>query len=517
MDGQVRVIVYSRVSTDAQERDGTSLDTQERACIEYAQAKGWQVVECIRDAASGYSLERPGIVRLQRLLQEGTADIVVSYAVDRLSRNQNHIGVLFDTMEQSEARMEFVTENFEDTAVGRFILAARAFIAEVEREKIAERTAWGKAERARQGRIPHGMGKGTYGYIYNPETGQREIDPAQAAIVRRVFQRYAEMRSFSAVTNELNAADVPSFTQGRWYPLTIRRILTNESYTGKLVYRRTQRVKVRSTNGKKPRSRVVERPEADWIEIDGASPPIIDEAVWRRVQEILSDPERTKQRPRQNFYALRGRMKCGVCGAAMVGQTLTTKGKPYKYYRCRHLYDRNTSWRCSARYVPADLLEDSIWSQVKQVLSDPTIVFQEMMRQSEQIVDHDEVTRLERELAELEERERRLVQLFTLGQVSDTAIGDEANAIRPQRALREEQLRALHPATNTNVPRIDASMLEQACSAVAAWLDQAGDDDRVLALEALQIAIVATREEAELTGVLPIEAPEFISAEQLSR
>ena len=54
----VRALVYSRVSTDAQERDGTSLDTQERACVEYAQAKGWTVVECIKDTASGSNLDR---------------------------------------------------------------------------------------------------------------------------------------------------------------------------------------------------------------------------------------------------------------------------------------------------------------------------------------------------------------------------------------------------------------------------------------------------------------------------
>src|SRR5919201_451932 len=116
----MRAIVYSRVSTDAQ--------------------------------------ERPGLDELRRLLREGAADVVVAYAVDRLSRNQNHIGVLFDEVQRAGARLEFVTEKFEDTAVGRFILAARAFIAEVEREKIVERTTRGRVERARQGKIPQALG-----------------------------------------------------------------------------------------------------------------------------------------------------------------------------------------------------------------------------------------------------------------------------------------------------------------------------------------------------------------------
>ena len=49
MAGQLRAIVYSRVSTDAQERYGTSLDTQERASKEYVDANGWTLTESIRD------------------------------------------------------------------------------------------------------------------------------------------------------------------------------------------------------------------------------------------------------------------------------------------------------------------------------------------------------------------------------------------------------------------------------------------------------------------------------------
>ena len=90
--------------------------------------------------------------------------MIVAYAVDRLSRSQNHIGILFDEFETSGVTLAFVTERFEDTAGGRFILAARAFIAEVEREKIAERTMRGKEERARSGRIPQATGRGMYGY-----------------------------------------------------------------------------------------------------------------------------------------------------------------------------------------------------------------------------------------------------------------------------------------------------------------------------------------------------------------
>jgi site-specific DNA recombinase len=57
----MRAAIYVRVSTDGQERDGTSLDSQERACHELASSAGWQVVACERDTASGYTLDRPGM------------------------------------------------------------------------------------------------------------------------------------------------------------------------------------------------------------------------------------------------------------------------------------------------------------------------------------------------------------------------------------------------------------------------------------------------------------------------
>src|SRR6476620_333019 len=94
-----RACIYSRVSTDAQERDGTSLDTQERANVEFAERAGWLVVECIRDTASGFTLDRPGIERARRLLRDDAADVLLAYAVDRLARNQIKLAVLVDEVE----------------------------------------------------------------------------------------------------------------------------------------------------------------------------------------------------------------------------------------------------------------------------------------------------------------------------------------------------------------------------------------------------------------------------------
>jgi site-specific DNA recombinase len=516
----MRAIVYSRVSTDAQERDGTSLDTQERACLGFARQQGWRVVEVIRDAASGYSLDRPGMERVRRLIRDGAADVLLSFAVDRLARNQTKLAVLLDEADEAGVTLECVTEKVEDSPLGKLVMSLRAFAAEVEREKIVERTTRGKLERAKSGRIPQAFGRGCYGYIYNPATGQREIEPFQAEIVRRIFTRFTELRSFDRVCTELIRDGITTFDGGRWYPIGVRRVLENESYVGRLVYRRSRWIKARGRDGKLHRKQV-ERPAEDRVEIVGASPQIVEEALWQRVQQILTDPERIrKSSTPARTYELRGRTKCGVCGASMVGQTLKVKGKPYPYYRCRFAYDNLSGQRCDGRYVRAVDLEDGIWQEVTAVLSRPSVIYQEYeyaRNAGQQDEGAEERERLEREVASLKEREKRLVRLYTYGEIDDDTVRSEGEELRRRRQFLEDRLSALTPVTLPSTRPIDPAMLESACVLVRGWLENADTERRMMALEALQVAVTATRTEAEVTGVLPVEVPTFITDEQSCR
>ncbi len=512
----MRAITYARVSTDAQERDGTSLDTQERACLEFARAEGWRVVESVRDAASGFSLDRTGIERVRRVLRDGGADVLLAYAIDRLARNQQKLAVLVDEVEEAGAKLEFVTERFEDTAVGKLILSVRGFAAEVEREKIVERTTRGKLERARSGRIPGGTGLGCYGYVYDPHTGHREIEPFQAEIVRHVFVRFAEVHSYSPIARQLNEAGIPSFGGGRWYLQTIRRMLRNEAYTGRLVYRRTKKVLTRDGRRGARRRRDVLQPPEQWIAIEGACPRLIDEALWNRVQQLMTEPGRAAQRPAARFYVLRGRLRCGICGAAMIGQVINCKTRPYCYYRCRHIYDKNTSRNCSARFVRADSLESGIWREIKKVLAAPAVVLQEVEHHRELGSDDGEIDRLQRKISSLAERERRLVRLFSFGEVDEDLIRSEGGQLRRERQLLEERLQSLRRPPAGPAP-IDSADLVRVCSAVADWLDRADEQQRRTILEALQVSITATPTSATITGVLPIVPPPFITEQPSSR
>ncbi len=317
-----RAVVYVRVSTDAQETEGTSLDTQERACVEHARAGGLDVVRVISDTASGATLDRPGMADLRAMLRRGEVDVLIAYAVDRLARDQVKMAVLFDEVSEAGATLTIVTEPFDSSPTGTLIMSVRSFAAQVEREKIAERTARGKGERARNGKIAQGNGKGIYGYTYDPTTGTRLINHDQAIVVRRIFDGFVNHGSAHGIAKRLNDEGIPTLTGKQWHPLTITRMLRNPAYSGWSVYRGTKAVKVLDhATGKRVR-RVEARDESEWITIPNATPAIVTREVFDRAQYILGDPAHRKRLEDARVYPLRARVRCGECGAAMVGHSV---------------------------------------------------------------------------------------------------------------------------------------------------------------------------------------------------
>jgi site-specific DNA recombinase len=319
-------LIYTRVSTDQQEAN-TSLLTQLEACQRYCAERGYAVVGIFQDSASGATLDRPGMDALRERLPD--AEVVVAYAVDRLSRDQNHIGILFDAFQRHKARLELVTEAFEDTAVGRFIIAARAFVGEVEREKIRERTSRGRARRAAEGSF---IGAHPYGYR-RIARGVIEVDEAQAAVVRRIYDLYLQNVGMRAIAERLNAEGARTRRGMLWTPKEVRDALINETYSGVMTY-----------SGQR---------------YPDFAPVIIEREAWERVQERMRRKSmlpagRTQVSP----YLLTGLLHCGECGGRMVGVTRVTRRGghvyPYRVYECLN-YRRGRG--CAPTRHKADPLE----------------------------------------------------------------------------------------------------------------------------------------------------------------
>jgi site-specific DNA recombinase len=121
----IKAIGYVRVSTDEQAREGVSIEAQEERIRAMATAKGWDVLDVIKDAGySGKNLNRPGAKRLIDACQQGTARVVVVFKVDRLTRKQRDLWHLLDEVfEANRVGFVSVTEAFDTTTA-----AGKAFL-----------------------------------------------------------------------------------------------------------------------------------------------------------------------------------------------------------------------------------------------------------------------------------------------------------------------------------------------------------------------------------------------------
>ena len=503
----MRAIIYLRVSTDMQEREGTSLETQARECVEYAESAGWTVVRIIRDVASGASLDRPGIEEVRRTLCDGACDVLLAHAVDRLSRNQNHVGVLLDEAEEAGVRLDFVTEEFEQTLVGQFILAARAFVAATEREKIVERTVRGKKERARNGRLPQATGKGCYGYTYVPETGRRDLNPVQAPIVVRIFDEFVRGKGVSRITAELNADGIPTFTGKRWYPITVHRILRNETYTGRTVFGKTGTRMVRRPGRKRRVREVYARPENERIEIAGASPPIVSSELFERARARLDDPERHAQHKPTRTYPLRGRLRCH-CGTAMSGHAVN-RGR-YSYYRCNRLYLSAQDERCGSRMVRTEVLESAVRQTLSELVTDPAMVLEMAEALRFDSGNGAPLAEIERSFRKLAEDESRLADLYIDGKLNKPLLEEKGAALATRRAaLEREQARLLAEAGPGCHPEVLRERMPKALAFFSEWVQRADEDALVLLAQAFEARIEVAPDEAEIRVEVPLVEPGF--------
>src|SRR4051794_39859434 len=96
--------IYARVSTGKQEEEGTSLQTQVARCRDYAAQRGMSVVEdlVIQEVYSGAELwDRPKLSVLRQAVREKKVDSVFCFAIDRLSRDPVHLGVVLSEAEHA--------------------------------------------------------------------------------------------------------------------------------------------------------------------------------------------------------------------------------------------------------------------------------------------------------------------------------------------------------------------------------------------------------------------------------
>lgn len=303
----MRVAIYVRVSGENDDRTA-SLDSQTEACQKWCTSRGIKDWEVYTENKSGFTLQRPALERLREGVRCGRFNRVLVYAVDRLAREQTHTFILLDEIVRHGCDLKSCTEEVENTAEGKFMLSVRAFMAEVEREKIRERTMRGKRKVFESGRLlrPSIM---KYGFKFG-EDGRYHIDEPNATVVRRIFQMAADGMSFRAILVRLTSEGIFGRNTGDWQAASIGQVVNCKHYKGEYV------------NSK-----------GESYPFAFADDPIVDPDLWDKANLASNARERKRSLARNQlrFHLLRGVVFCG-CGR----RCYIMRGGPSKdfYYSC---------------------------------------------------------------------------------------------------------------------------------------------------------------------------------------
>jgi len=325
----MKVAIYARYSSENQ-RDASITD-QFRVCREFAQRQGWQIAAEYSDhAVSGATILRPGFQAMMREALQKKVDIVMAEALDRFSRDQEDTAGLFK-------RLTFAGVNIVTLAEGDIThlhIGLKGTMNALFLKELSEKTRRGLRGRIELGKAGGGVSFG-YRIVRRLEngvvsTGEREIVPDEAAIVRRIFNDYRAGASPKQIAKALNAEGVRGPRGALWSPSTIHGnpergigVLHNELYIGRLVWNRQRFLKDPDTGKRVARV----NPPSEWITKDVPELRIIDDEVWQAVQTRYASIQRKWKagqkgrrfnqfrRPKYLFSSL---TKCGECGAGYI-------------------------------------------------------------------------------------------------------------------------------------------------------------------------------------------------------
>ncbi len=347
---KIRCGIYTRKSSEEGLDQGfNSLDAQHEACAAYVASQkheGWVLARDRFDdgGVSGGTLDRPALQQLMDEIDAGRIGMVVVYKIDRLTRSLADFAKLVERFDAAGCSFVSVTQAFNTaSSMGRLTLNVLLSFAQFEREVTAERIRDKIAASKKQGLWMGGLCPLGYDPHPDPKVRQLVVNDAEARVVRTLFDLYDKNRTMIDVEKRAAEMGLRSkfhrFSTGRVQgggPLTrgqIHYILCNPVYLGKIRHK-----------------------EVVW---PGQHPPIVDDALWDRVQAHLqsASARRRGQKADTEPALLTGKLR-DETGDRLTPTHSTKSGRRHHYYVSNRLISGGpdpTGWR-----LPASQLEASV-------------------------------------------------------------------------------------------------------------------------------------------------------------
>lgn len=321
--------MYLRKSRAEEGQSTEEVLAKHRAALEeLADRLGLPVDGVYEEVASGEKLyARPEMLKLLERIRAGEVEAVLCMDIDRLGRGgMADQGTILDAFRESGTLIITPEKTYDLTNdVDIEMTEFKAFFARAEWRAIRKRMRRGLMQTIEAG-----------GYTANAPYGYRrcrigklpslEVIPEEARFVRYIYERYLAGIGAQTIAQELNAMGSCPRRGAEWNRNTVRHVLRNPTFAGKVAWNRVKHYRP-GAHGK-DKHHVVYTPEGEWLMVDGVHEAIIPWDTWLEAQERRKQryipPSNTGQRA--NPFA--GIIRCSKCGNNMQRMG-TNKGEPY--------------------------------------------------------------------------------------------------------------------------------------------------------------------------------------------
>ena len=419
--------LYARVSSDRQDVD-LSVAAQLRALRDYAERNGYSIArEYVDEAESGRVADRP---QFRKMLDEAGRpsapfNEILVWKFSRFTRKREHAVAFKSMLRRRGIRVVSITEHADDSPTGKLMEAIIESVDEFYSENLAQEVMRGTREAASRGFwvTPHAP----YGYkrVFIADGPKKRpklaLDPPADSIVRRMYIMAGQGKSTLDIAKNFNQEGIASPRGAKWLKTTIHRILTNEVYTGTLVWGVTAKDKIPP------------------VRVENAFPAIVSRDEFNRAAKVMQANAPDKQHPQRTAsqYLLSGLAKCAECGRALIGQE--AKSGKYAYYVCHSLLKRGKG-TCDTPRLSARRFERTIIDQIRvNVLTESNVkTLVELFNEELDEVFQEQKERLEAVEEELVEVRRRMDRLWHAVETTDLEINDIIPRIREHQERQEK-------------------------------------------------------------------------------
>jgi DNA invertase Pin-like site-specific DNA recombinase len=345
---------YIRVSDERQ--DEYSPDSQLKKIREQAAKDGYIIPDeyvFYDDGISGRSVKkRDDFNRMIAIAKEKTHpfDRIYVWKFSRFARNQEEAIVYKNLLRKNGIAVISTSESIPEGPFGPMVERFIEFMDEFYSINLSGEVQRGMTEKASRGEpvVPP-----PYGYVMIDGNYYPDEESGAAALVREVFERYANGEKQRALAVSLGDRGFRTKYGNRPDNRAIDYMLTNSTYVGKIRY---------STDG----SRAISRRDftnESIMEVDGKHQPIISMELWEKVQKIHAEQKKMypkyarKDQPIE--FMLKGLVRCSACGGPLIMSRATSgKAKTRTMQCCNYAHGKcSTSHSVIIPKLEAALLE----------------------------------------------------------------------------------------------------------------------------------------------------------------